>query len=253
MYLNYVVPADYVTRSGYYLCGVYPQPSWREVNERAQSDTEHMYSAMWWAENVAMSFPEIRELSMYHQDCVQTLMIHDLFESKIGGDIPDVDVRNDAEKNSLELRFAMKYLSLHPNPTYRAKMEARFFDFQTRETEFGQICYCYDKIDAVMRALAYEMTGKNGAVGGRGFESDEISIMFTGTRDIVDNWYYQSVVKRVAQYECGDFFIRLVEECIRAQRRRDLPWMKRVIGYRSWALDEEYEAREKSGAPSGAN
>lgn len=234
MYREFVVRSDYVPRSGYYLCNIYPKPNWRATQERAQSDTEHAYSAMWWAENISMAFSDVRELVLYREDCVRTLMIHDLFESKIGGDIPDVDTRCNIEKDAEEYQYMLEYVRLYPNPIYRSRMEKRFFEFQSKETEFGQICYSFDKIDAVLRALAYEIDGKSGVVGGRGFESDERSIEFTGTKNVVDNWFYSSVVSRILKYDCGEFFVRFVEEAIRYERGKDIPWMSKVDNYQSW-------------------
>lgn len=235
LYTEYITTADYTMRCGYYLCGVYPEPSWREVNQRAQSDSEHMYSVIWWAENLMTAFPEITEFSLYRDKIISVLMIHDAFEGHIGGDIPDVGLESAKNKDALEYEQAKKYFDKFPNRWYADEMLEKFAEFQKHDTDFGQIAYAFDKVDGVLRGLAYEQVGKPGEVGHHeGFIRDSDSIEFTGEISLVDCWFHNSVIQRLVDYDCGDFFIRVVEECIRYSRGKEVSWLTKVPGYEKW-------------------
>lgn len=235
LYVEYITRADYTVRSGYYLCGVYPEPSIRETEQRAQSDSEHMYSAIWWAENLMAAFPEFVEFLAYRDWILKVLLIHDAFENHIGGDIPDVGLESAKDKDAREYEQAEKYCKKLPNRDYGEILLRKFREFQTRDTEFGQTTYPFDKVDGVLKGLAYEQIGKPGKVGQRGFAADETSILFTGTDNLVDCWFHNSVISRVLSYDSGDFFVRVTEECVRYSRGTEIDWIGKVENYESWA------------------
>ena len=233
-YLEYVIPADYVPRCGYYLCDVYPEPEIEgglmRTSDHLQSDNEHSYSAMWWAENICRAFPQIVALRVMRDEVVNVLRIHDLFESKIGGDTPDVSERNNEDKDTQETRWAITY-GLHlPDVDYRDRLLANFFAFQDKTTVLGQIAYCFDKIDAVLRGLAFEHYGRIGSVGNRGFASDDESIRITGTTRMTDNWFDTSI-RKISPYECSDFFVHIVAEVFRIERGEYPAWLEKIKHY----------------------
>lgn len=233
MYLEYAVPSDYVVRSGYHLCDVYEKPSLMEVRRKFQSDTEHMYSTLWWANELSYAFPELSGFREHKSKIMDMLLTHDLFECKLGGDIPDTSDRNNEDKDAKEAKIAEVYFSMRPNPASAMLGAERFSAFQEKYDVAGQIAYCVDKTDAIMRGLAYEVYGQCGTVGGRGFRSDDEEIAITGTNLLVDCWLYGCALKMM-KYPCGDFFVRLTEETIRFVRGQEVTWINKVPEYQSW-------------------
>ena len=233
-YLEFVIPADYVPRCGYYLCDVYPEPELQDglmaADDHLQSDNEHSYSAMWWAQNICRAFPDILEFRAMREEIVDVLRIHDLFESKIGGDTPDVEERDNRTKDEKETRWAIEY-GLHlPDVDYRDRLLANFFAFQDKTTLLGQIAYCFDKIDAVLRGLAFEHYGRVGSVGNHGFASDDESIELTGTTRMTDNWFCTSI-RKISPYGCSDFFIHILAEVFRIERGSYPAWLRKIKQY----------------------
>lgn len=235
--MKYVVPTDYVCRSGYYLCNVYPEPEFQEnglmVETKPQSGTEHMYSVSWWCNNLCRAFPEIREFNLYRERLKDALMIHDLFECKIGGDIPDVASRNDEEKDTLEAKWAKEYCDLLPY-AYGHDLNRDFIEMQDKNTPFGQLAYVFDKDDAVRRGLAYEVYGHCGILGTRGFESDHISIVETGTNLLSDGWFAH-MIRKTYMYPAAPFFYHVMAEIFRIERGaypHYLEMMSRKYGFR---------------------
>lgn len=270
-YLEYYVLADYVGRSGYYLCEVYPEPEYEDLHlrnaseaipdadyhdfmslSRVQSDNEHSSSVMWWCNAICSSFEYITPFRIFRVGLMEVLELHDLFESKITydllhekmnktleprslyeakmtHDIPDVFGPN-PEKDEKERIWAEKYLSLFPNESYRKRLMENFIHMQTRDDNFGQIAYCFDKIDAVLRGFAYESYGRKGRVGIRGFRLDEECMKFTGTDDMNDTWFY-STIRKIETYNCSDFFVHLLAEVYRIVRGSYPIWLGRIKNY----------------------
>ena len=254
-YIEFFIPTDYVARSGYYLCGVYPEPEHTTLKllrrqfpdafpesdpeleiknlmplTRAQSGTEHTASVMWWANNICANFPRIVTLGSMRSDLVDVLQIHDLFESKIGGDIPDVFGPN-AAKDEAEAKFAASYVYSFYNLPHYLELQANFNHMQKKDNTFGQIAYCFDKLDAVLRGFAYEVCGCTGIIGGKGFKTDEECIAITGTNNICDGWFMSTIIK-IQEYPCSNFFIQVMAEVYYLVRGNYPEWLNKVKPYR---------------------
>ena len=218
---------DLVIRSGFGLCGVYDYQSDAETNYRhPESDTEHASGCIEIARGLMRVFPQIFTTEEWLR-IYDLLKYHDLGEI-IYGDHPDDGTQNTCEKNSVELeafRQAIAYLPDTDVDTLLKDFQSfQNLDFRIKSDDsryhlasFAKLC---DKLDAVLRAIIYELNGVGGDLTYKEQFHDSLSdrdayyILLTGTTNIAPNWAIH-FIDGCHFYPHFAIFFRILESAVR--------------------------------------
>lgn len=180
-----------VIRTGFGLTGIYPYDAENPVElSRSESDLEHVMGTVILASLISAYYPETipaAELS----DAILLLSHHELGEIGIG-DLPDDGSHDQNAKDAAELGAMRAYCDDLPSDL-GWKLLVNFMEFQTKTSSRGQVCYCIDKLEAVLQGLLYETEGRVGDLAkkrttGEISERDKAYIQRTGTTRLVDCW-----------------------------------------------------------------
>ncbi len=194
---------DLVIRSGFGLCGVYDYDPNSEINyRRPESDSEHANCCVEIARNISRAYPGLFSLKEWLR-IFDLLKYHDLGEVAYG-DVPDDGTRDAKEKNTTELAAFRKAVSHLPEMHAKVLIQD-FKDFQA--LDFGpapkmdafqyklvSFCKLCDKMDAVLRAIVYELNGVGGDLDYKAKHHPPVSsrdafyASCTGTTKIAPNW-----------------------------------------------------------------
>lgn len=227
-------------RMGYALAGVY---DYREENvmgkmcpatiyqDRSESDIEHssrVECLLFWAISEELLPTNI----IWNPDLLRLLplagKIHDQAERYCGGDIVDDGTRS-KDQDVVELKVFEDDILPNYHPEIASKLHFLLKDLVFKRSPYGQLLYCADKIDAVLRGLYYEELGRVGFETNKQniSESSLESIKFTEREEIVDNWFLGFLKSSENFTEIRRPFIELVRiACIRASEVRPErePW-----------------------------
>ncbi|MBR2709770.1 hypothetical protein IKE72_01685 [Candidatus Saccharibacteria bacterium] len=218
---------DLIIRSGFGLTGVYEYDQKAGLSFRHhESDTEHAAGCIEIARNLSRAFPDLFSGSEWLR-IFDLLKYHDLGEVAYG-DRPDDGTQNAAEKDAIELiafRSAITYLPSDDAGT----LLWDFWTFQrvdsfsqNNSSHFRLACFARlcDKLDAVLRAIIYELNGVSGDLKYKEehfsalSERDQYYIQQTGTTKIAPNWtlHFIDICHR---YPYFALFFRILENAVR--------------------------------------
>ncbi len=192
---------DLVIRSGFGLCGIYSYEKGEGFDyHHPESDSEHANGCIEIARNISRAFPKLFTTEEW-QRIYDLLKYHDLGEIDYG-DHPDDGTQNVEEKNAVEIDAFEKSIAYLP-PEDANILLRDFQSFQMLDlglvideehyklASFAKLC---DKLDAVLRAILYELNGAGGDLAYKELyhpplsERDAFYVSFTGTTKIAPNW-----------------------------------------------------------------
>lgn len=176
-----------VVRSGYYLCGIYPEPTEESAKRRSESDLEHSAGLAHLVSDMAVWCPGLFPNPFL---ATKVAMAHDIGEIYIG-DIADDGNRDHDVKDAEELEVFLEYVLNQPE-NIQDEILSYYEEFQTRSTPRGIVMYIADKLEAVLQLLNYEFQGKYGDVRLKEppSERDLKFAEIIGTSNSTDVWAY---------------------------------------------------------------
>lgn len=236
---------------GFALTGVYQFRAGQYIyQDRSESDLEHCArtgSLAWWIANTPGLLPDNM---IWDQKRLELLplaaRIHDLAERECGGDIPDDGTRKASQDDKEFAVFTEQILPNFPLEI-RGELEALLHEFMQRSTPYGQLIYCADKTDALLRCLYYEELGMTGFEHNKGniTESSKKLTEYTGRLEISDVWFLGFLLASEDFAELREPFINLIRiGCANAAKVRPErePWF---TWWDKYLADFEARQREK--------
>lgn len=231
-----------VTRAGYYLCKVYPDPDgiWGRLDSagkltdqdyarlgdlRSESDLEHSAGMSRLVTDMAAWFPEL----FPNPTCAAKLaQLHDIGEIYIG-DIADDGSPEHAQKEDLEQIAFLEWLYNQPEEIWEDTYQY-YLEFQDKSTKRGQTLYIADKLEAILQLLNYELRGIYGDVRLKEPPSErDLEFGKTiGTYNATDVWAYHFKTNVVDQYSPDITlpFLCVLDSAVTDVRGEWFPWWK---------------------------
>ena len=192
---------DLVIRSGFGLCGVYDYHTDNALNHRhPESDSEHANGCIEIARNLSRFCPNLFDINEWIR-IFDLLRYHDLGEVAYG-DHPDDGTQDIRDKNAVELAAFKQVVSYLPLDQAVILVQD-FRDFQilghgfiADAYQYKRISFCKlcDKLDAVLRAIIYELSGVGGDIKYKGefhppvSDRDTFYARCTGSQQISQTW-----------------------------------------------------------------
>jgi len=175
-----------IFRSGFSIWGACP--GGQDIKNIPQNDAEHCNGMHAIVVLLLMFFPELSIAAELAIVLHRITFFHELGEISIG-DIPDDGSKN-AQNDLMERDYVFNIIDECLPNEYGEATKQMYMSFQNRSDELGKLAYLIDKMDAILRGLAYEKSGCGGFYSKKKnpTEQDRRTREKTQVENLPDNW-----------------------------------------------------------------